>query len=333
MFHITDSELHTLHLATASRLQQAYRPGTRLNQQVQLRRYYAFCLRFKLKDINPSPQQLTWYLEYLSQNLKSTQSVKNYLSAVGFLHRQLGLQCPALQSYQVSSMLRAIEHTLRPPIIQKLPVDVPMLFQLVRLCNQLGTWGLIVKCAILFCFFGFLRQSNVAPRSPQLLDCSRDTLRSDVRVNTQGLLVRLKWTKTHQGSHKPVFISLPRIEGSILCPTRAYTQMVAAIPTRSAASPLLYYNNKGQPPTIVTTRMLAHQFQQLLVRLKLPPHVYTLHSLRKGGATLCHTMGMPLDKIKSHGTWSSDAVWSYINPDTTDISKAMLKAIRSYQNK
>ena len=330
ILHITDSQLHILHRATTTRLQQAYRPGTRLNQKVQLKRYFTFCLRFGLRDINPSPQQLLWYIEYISQNLRSTQSVKNYLAAVGFLHRQLGLECPALHSHQVSTMIRAVEHTLRSPILRKLPVSVPMLHKLVLLCDQLGTWGIIMKCTLLFCFFGFLRQSNVAPRSLQLHDTSRDTLRSDVQFHPRGLSIRLKWTKTHQGSHKPVFVSLPLIQGSALCPTRAYRQMVAAIPTRSATSPLLYYNTPGRPPTMVTTRMLARKFRQLLVRLHIPTHGYTLHSLCRGGATLCHSSGMPIDKIKSHGTWSSDAVWSYINTDTSAISMAMFKAIRSY---
>jgi hypothetical protein len=227
-------------------------------------------------------------------------------------------------------MIRAIEHTLRSPIIQKQPITIPILVNLVNLCNQLGTWGRIMKCAILFCFFGFLRQSNVAPRSPQLHDISRDTLRADVHTTRQGLVIRLKWTKTHQRAHAPVFIRLPRIPGSILCPTQAYQHMCIAIPTQSSTSPLLFYIDSHQSVTVVTTRMLANQFQQLIRQLKLPPGTFTLHSLRKGGATLCHTMGLPIDQIKAHGTWTSDAVWSYIEPNTAAISSAMARAIRSY---
>ena len=280
----------------------------------------------------PPPQQLMWYLEYLSQNLKSPQSVKNYLSAVGFLHRQLGLECPALQSHQVTTMVRAVEHTLRSPIVPKKPVTVHMLFNLVHLCDQLGTWGMVFKCAILFCFFGFFRQSNVAPRSPQLYDCSRDTSRSDVNIKTNGLLVRLKWTKTHQVAHKPVYVHLPRIQGSPLCPRQAYVRMCAAIPTQSSTAPLLLCTTKGKPHTVVTTRMLATQFNRLITRLHLPTACYTLHSLRKGGATLCHNMGVPLDKIKTHGTWTSDAVLSYITADTATISSTMATAIRSHHH-
>jgi hypothetical protein len=233
-------------------------------------------------------------------------------------------------------MLRAIDHTLRSPILVKLPVSIPLLHQLVQLCNQLGTWGLVFKCAILFCFFGFLRQSNVAPRSPQLFDVTRDTLRSDVSTSTQGLIIRLKWTKTYQGAHHPILIPLPRIRGSQLCPTLAFQHMCTALPSTAHNTPLLIYHSKGPQYTIVTTRMLAKQFNQLIHRLNLPPSTYTLHSLRKGGATLCHSLGVPLDLIKSHGTWSSNTVWTYLNPSSSQksvIANAMSQAVSATVNK
>jgi hypothetical protein len=83
---------------------------------------------------------------------------------------------------------------------------------------------------------------------------------------------------------------------------------------------------------MVTIPMLTHQFQQLINSLRLPSSTYTLHSLRKGGATFCHEVGVPLDHIKSHGTWESDTVWTYLNPDIIHksvISNTMSQAIQS----
>jgi hypothetical protein len=274
-------------------------------------------------------------LEYLAQHLQSSRSVRNYLAAVGYLHRQLGLDCAALTSHPVLMMLRAIDNTLRAAVNPKSPVSISLLVKLVQLCNTMGTWGLVLKCAILFCFFGFLRQSNVAPRSPLLFDHTRDTLRSDVVYTSHGLLIRLKWTKTHQGSQPPVFIPLPAIQGSILCPTRAFRQMSDAFPTTALHAPLLYYTRPGSGSRLVTTHLLAREFRLLIARLQLPPSTYTLHSLRKGGATLCHTLGVPLDQIKAHGTWSSDSVWTYVNPDhsqKSNITAAMSQAVLLHQS-
>ena len=317
---IADLALHNLRQASGRRLQQAFRPGTRINQMVQARRYYTFCRRFHLCDLHPSPAQITWYIEYLSQNLRSAQSVRNYVSAISLIHKHLNLECASLQSHQVVTMLRAVNQTLRSPILPKLPITVQLLNKLVLCCHQLGTWGLVVQCALLFCFFGFLRQSNVAPRSPQLLDVTRDTLRSDVHVSPQGIRLKLKWSKTHQGAQHPIYIPLPRIQGSHLCPVRAFHLMCAAFPAQSSKTPLLVYSCTGPPTTVVTTGMLAAQLRRLIIKLRLPPTRYTLHSLRKGGATFCHSLGIPVEQIKAHGTWTTDTVWQYINPATSHTS-------------
>ena len=300
---------------------------------MQIRRFQVFCHRFNFPHLHPSPAQLTLYLEYLAQNLRSSQSVKNYLSAVSYIHKQLGLECTALQSHQVITMIRAIDHTLRSPLLPTVPISLQVLYSLVTLCNQLGTWGLVCKCAFLFCFFGFLRQSNVAPRSPQLFDSSRDTCRSDVKSTQQGLSLRLKWTKTNQGAHHPHIIPLPRIQGSVLCPTTAFQDMCSAVPSISTNTPLLIH---GHPPVVVTTRLLAKQFKQLILRLRLNPATHTLHSLRKGGATLALSVGITVDQIKAHGTWSSSSVWTYLKPNQIQLSSithAMAQAARSAHHK
>ena len=303
-----------------------------INQHVQVKRYYKFCIRFNFNDIHPSPSQLALYIEYLSENLKSYQSVRNYLSAVSFIHRELGLECESMRSHQVTTMLKAVDHTLRSTVVQRQPVSIHLLAKLVQLCDQLGHWGLIVKCAILFCFFGFLRQSNVAPRSANLFDPTRHTLRADVHTSLHGLALQLKWTKTQQGSHHPIVIPLPLIQGSPLCPTRAYKHMCTVFPASGTSTPLLIYRPKGGSNQVVTTRMLAKQFLQFTKRLQLPPATFSLHSLRKGGATYCHSLGIPIDQIKSHGTWASDAVWTYLNPDLAHksvISNTMSQAVKT----
>jgi hypothetical protein len=84
--------------------------------------------------------------------------------------------------------------------------------------------------------------------------------------------------------------------------------------------------------TVVTTRLLARQFKTLITQLRLNPKTYTLHSLRKGGASLAHSMGIPLDQIKAHGTWSSGAVWTYLKQTSSQqssVTQAMAKAALS----
>ena len=41
----------------------------------------------------------------------------------------------------------------------------------------------------------------------------------------------------------------------------------------------------------------------------------TFHSFRRSGGTFAVNANVPMQTIKSHGTWTSNAVWRYITQD------------------
>ena len=43
----------------------------------------------------------------------------------------------------------------------------------------------------------------------------------------------------------------------------------------------------------------------------------TFHDFRRGGASWAFQNGVPLEQIMKHGTWKSDAVWSYLSSAPT----------------
>jgi hypothetical protein len=187
-----------------------------------------------------------------------------------------------------------------------------ILHRLILSTFPLGIWGLVFRVAILLSYFGFLRQSNLAPRSSHLFDPSRHTRRRDITVSNLGLHIRLRWTKTLQAATQPQFIPVAAIPGSPLCPVAAYSAMVASVPVVSSKSPLLLTPTDTGDLQVVTIPMLAKQLRQLLHHIGIPPNKYSLHSLRRGGATACFQSGVPVDSIRGHGTWASDCVWSYL---------------------
>ena len=81
---------------------------------------------------------------------------------------------------------------------QKLPVTPEILHSLCNICDQIGDLGTVLKVAFTLSYYGFLRQSNIAPPSPAAFDPSRHTTCADVTQQPPGLVVRLKWSKTHQ---------------------------------------------------------------------------------------------------------------------------------------
>ena len=192
------------------------------------------------------------------------------MSAISLLHKHLDVACPALSAFQVGLMARAVDRTLLSAPRPRLPVSVELLHHLVQATLPLGVWGLVLKCALLLAFFGFLRQSNLAPRAPSQFDPARHSRRCDILLKSTGVFIRLRWSKTLQVAQQPVFIPLPVIDNSPLCPVAAFKAMVACVPTASSKAPLLLLPTTRGQFRIVTIPMLAQEFNLIIQSLSLP---------------------------------------------------------------
>jgi len=207
---------------------------------------------------------------------------------------------------------------------QRLPVTLNMLHDIVNLCDTMHVLGKVIKCAILFGFYGFLRQSNLTPASHTSFDPTRNTCRGDVIMHRPGLVLILKWSKTSQSSCKHALIPLPEVHRHELCPVAAFQTMVKATPARPN-EPLFLIPRSGRYVTL-TTGTLSKLFNALLTDLGYNLSQYSLHSLRRGGATAAYQAGADFLNIQRHGTWSSDSFWRYISTEglaSSQISKAL----------
>ena len=295
-----------LHKAAKRQMRAAYRPGTRANQRCQIRSYLEFCIAHDLEYKSPTPHTLCLYAEFLAQKLTSLKSVHNYLSAISTYHNYLGLQAPALSNFHYQLMLRALPLTMRHFPSQKLPITPDILFNICLVCDNLGSIGIVLKVAFTLGFFGFLRQSNLAPSSPQRFDASRHTTRSDIMIQTSGLLVRLKWSKTHQAPGIPATIPIPSLSGHCTDPLAAYHHMLHAVPTRHPNDSLLY------PMAVLSLAVISREHYAVFLghwgSLRQPSHCmpfagvpprppfrpapisWPLNSMASGGATLSLTI-------------------------------------------
>lgn len=75
----------------------------------------------------------------------------------------------------------------------------------------------------------------------------------------------------------------------------------------------------------LTTGWLQRLFSIMMTELGYNAKLYSLHSLRRGGATTSYQAGVDYTLIKRQGTWASDALWSYISPLTTVASPLPLR--------
>ena len=235
---------------------------------------------YDLQDINPSTTTVTLYVEYLAQHFTAHKSVQNYVSGVRLLHKLLGIDAPALYSFDLALMLRATKLTMTAIPQQKLPITPSILSQLCHNCAGRGEQGIILRCAIVFAFFGFLRISNLAPQTSALFNPRKHTCRGDIIIVKGGLRIMLKWTKTIRMGSQPQLISLPALpHNQVVCPVNAYNSMLHVAPTASPNDPLLYLPRSHHSRQVFTISQLSAYFAELLAHSGLDPAAYSIHSL------------------------------------------------------
>ena len=270
-----------------------------------------FCDNFGLPFINPHISTVSYFITHLTQRFSSAASVRNYVSGIRTMHKQLGLTAHSLDSYPIACLLRAADLTMRRPPLRRLPITPHLLTQLCVMCDSAGPLGPSLKVALTFGFFGMLRQSNLAPASQNSFDPSRHTCRGDIRLANPGVVVRMRWSKTLQTMDRSPLLPLPQVSGHPADPVAAYRQLIQSNPTTHPRQPLLSFG-APQGLTIVTVPMLARSLRDLLDILGHDPGLYSLHSLRRGGATTAYTAGVDSLDVKRHGNWASDTFWIYV---------------------
>ena len=101
----------------------------------------------------------------------------------------------------------------------------------------------------------------------------------------------VKWSHTMQNNNHVKLISVPRIAGSILCPVRAISNLLALTP-KGSNLPCSSIKNSNWVP-LTDTKVRRH-FSLILSRLDLQGSGYTLHTFRRSDATFAFNNNVDL---------------------------------------
>ena len=105
--------------------------------------------------------------------------------------------------------------------------------------------------------------------------------------------------------------------------------MIQKIPASDNDPLFLVPKVKGLVPL---TDSVARKHLKDVCRLLQMQNPVTFHDFRRGGASWAFQNGVPLEQIMKHGTWRSDAVWSYLSSAPTlhsPVSLAFRAALHS----
>ena len=184
--------------------------------------------------------------------------------------------------------------------------------------------GTVYKAAYLLSFFSFLRISNLVPHTINSYDPLQQLARADIIFAPPGALVLVKWSKTLQHKNKVRILKIQHLGTSPLCPIRALKILLKFTPGSFNSTLFqVQYHDTWVP---LTDTRLRKNLAIILKKLKLENSNITFHSPQRSGASLAFNFHVPFQDIQSHGTWTSECVWSYITQDHNASDKVALQA-------
>ena len=312
-----------------NRIKAAFRPKTRRCYEILFRLFVGFCLCSGVDLCSLDLSCVIAYLEFLVKNKVSVNMIANHVSALKAQFIMYGLPFHILQHPKIRYFQKSLKINRPPSSVTRNIISLPILSTLVHQCSTIP-FGRVFKSIFLIAFFGFLRVSNLAPHAIPAFDPTRHLTLGDIKIYATCMHIKIKWSKTMQTRDKVHVVVLPRLLGSPLCPVRALQKSIKLY-SPAPDSPLfqIYTNSTW---VVVTDSRIRKVLAKLNIKMGFPKNYFTFHTFRRSGATLAFNSHVPIQKIKHHGSWTSDCVWRYIQQDATysqDIATTFAKVIAS----
>ena len=330
MFYVLDFPGLAAQLATSAsaRLPLGFRPSTLRQYTRMWRDFLAFQVAAGLPHSQVNSNFLLSFMEYLYQSKLSSSHIANYMAALRSFYIINALDTTPLKDERIPLFLKSIkiQAPFAPTI--KPAIDVRRLESIIQQCHALPH-SKIFQPLYLLSFFSFLRLSNILPHTTKTFDPTRQLARGDFILSNNNAVLLIKWSKTLQDRKKSVTIPLPSLGSSPLCPIKAITNIILLHPAGENDS--LFVIPRSSSPVPLTDSMARKHLKKISIILGLHSPL-TFHAFRRAGAMWAFQNGVPLEHIMKHGTWKSDAVWTYLSSTpsaTSPVSLAFQASLHS----
>lgn len=223
----------------------------------------------------------------------------------------------------LSMFLRGIEAELAMPIRQSKPVTPIILAQIYRHVNLIDLEQIVAYTALLIGFYLFLRSGNLVPESMGKFQPGKQLTRGHVSHWEQLTLVEIHWSKTIQ--YKQKVLRLPLIPSKIkqICPVYWLNKVLQLIPGTSDDPIFLVPRGDSYKP--LTYDMLRNWFLLWVEKTGREPSDFSLHGLRRGGASWGLQAGLTGEELKLMGDWASQVYLNYLDTEIDQRVKNMVQ--------
>ena len=199
------------------------------------------------------------------------------------MHKALNLQFLE-DDFQVTNVLQSIKRKLAKTPFQVLPITPKILLDLYKFIDIEKPADLALWSCFLVAFYCLFRKANVAPKSLESFDPSKELSRQKIMIlDDNTALVYSNFSKTNQFMNRYAIIPLCNHEIRELDPIYHLKKLY------STHAPPLYpafsYVEQGRFKCI-TYSIFTSKLKDLLSIAGYSPNLYSGHSMRRGGATL-----------------------------------------------
>lgn len=225
-------------------------------------------------------------------------SVINYLQGVILGHKFKGFPPPSVSSDEVKLALLGLKNE----VVYSSARDPVTLFHLKAMFSCLNVKNnsqLMFRAAVLLLFRSLLRVSHITDSPHCLRVC-------DVDWAGEGLVLKVYSSKSMKRSKSPRLIPIAPLKCKNFCAVY-WLKLWLSKCKLSSSAPL--FSLDGSP-------LSYSAFHSALIKVVQSAGInekISSHSFRHGGATFLSTIGVPIEKIKERGGWSSNAVYRYIS--------------------
>ena len=301
----------------------AVKHTTKRNILCQLKAYRRFCDRFELPYFPADNNQICRFGQFLARTFESPESVSNYLSGIRTCHSLLGMEPPDVKDKHMQWFIQGLKYIMMHAVKQATPITPQILLRISRVVNYLDQIEMVSWVATLVGFTMFLRQSNLVPTSMDSFDPKFQFRRADLHITNplQPMMAEIRWSKTNQFRNNVLRLPVLPTDNKVLCPVLWTHFMMHKIPAQPDDAMFTIYMD-GKKQALSTNQLLA-RLRSWLKLVGLPEEDFTLHSLRRGGATFAHQCNIQGQMIQKLGGWASDAYKKYIDVNLDDRFEAM----------
>lgn len=274
-------------------------PGTLANRKKQAEEYLKFALMYKVPYLSPTITQCCMFAQHLANIHAAPTSIKNYLSGAKSWIVDHGGAPDAFFSDQLGRLVKSFTKKSTHVPSRAAPLGPHHIKTICDFLDSTNHAPLGAKPAILIGYSSFLRASNLL--SPTMLEWGgpHTLLAMDIKDLKDGLLISIRSTKTISGP-KGFSLSIKETNDKY-CPVAAWRHYKTLVRPWPLGPAFLGLNNRPLTPRqlVALMRLALRGLPDIL------PSKVSMHSLRRGATHTAVDQGIPLETIKTRGSWKS----------------------------